>query len=71
MQKDEGPSMRAVNDNLATPLRLVDGVKMWIWTEGAPMLVQRAVSEGWEGAARCPSCSQNAHDETVLVPYAQ
>jgi len=38
---------------------------------GAPVLVQRAVSEGWEGAARCPSCSQNAHDETVLILYAQ
>ena len=24
-----------------------------------------------EGAARCPLCSQNAHDETVLVPCAQ
>ena len=24
-----------------------------------------------EGAARCPSCSQNAHDETVLVRCAQ
>src|SRR5207244_5397795 len=25
----------------------------------------------WGGAARCPSCSQNAHDETVLVRCAQ
>jgi hypothetical protein len=24
-----------------------------------------------EGVARCPSCSQNAHDETVLVRCAQ
>ena len=24
-----------------------------------------------EGAASCPSCSQNAHDETVLVRCAQ
>jgi hypothetical protein len=24
-----------------------------------------------EGAARCPPCSQNAHDETVLVRCAQ
>jgi hypothetical protein len=24
-----------------------------------------------EGAARCPSCSQNAHGETVLVRCAQ
>jgi len=29
-----GPSMRAVNDNLATPLRLVDGGKVWIWAAG-------------------------------------
>ena len=28
-------------------------------------------SEGGEGAARCLSCSQNAHDETVLVQCAQ
>ena len=28
-----GPSMRAVKDNLATPLRRVDGVKIWIWAE--------------------------------------
>jgi len=34
MQKDEGPSMRAANDNLATPLRLVDGGKVWIWVMG-------------------------------------
>jgi len=25
----------------------------------------------WRGAARCPPCSQNAHDETVLVRCAQ
>ena len=25
------------------------------------------LGEKWEGAARCPSCSQNAHDETVLA----
>ena len=24
-----------------------------------------------EGVARCPSCSQNAHDENVLVRCAQ
>ena len=24
-----------------------------------------------EGAARCPSCSQNAHDKNVLVRCAQ
>ncbi len=27
--------------------------------------------EDEEGAARCPPCSQNAHDETVLVRCAQ
>ena len=35
------------------------------------LLAQRAASEGWKGAARCPSCSQNAHGETVLVQCAQ
>ena len=25
----------------------------------------------WRGVARCPPCSQNAHDETVLVRCAQ
>ena len=25
----------------------------------------------WEGATRCPLCSQNAYDETVLVRCAQ
>jgi len=27
--------------------------------------------KGRRGVARCPSCSQNAHDETVLVRCAQ
>ena len=27
--------------------------------------------EGEEGAARCPLCSQNAHDQNVLVRCAQ
>jgi hypothetical protein len=27
--------------------------------------------KGRMGVARCPSCSQNAHDETVLVRCAQ
>ena len=27
--------------------------------------------KGEEGIARCPSCSQNAHDEAVLVRCAQ
>ena len=27
--------------------------------------------KGGAGAARCPSCSQNAHDKTVLVRRAQ
>ena len=27
--------------------------------------------KGGKGAARCPPCSQNAHDETVLVRCAQ
>jgi predicted GTPase len=36
------------------------------------VLAQRAASEGTEGeVARCPSCSQNAHGETVLVRCAQ
>ena len=29
------------------------------------LLAPRAVSEEWEGAARCHSCSQNAHDKNV------
>ena len=37
----------------------------------SPVLAQRAVSEEGKGAARPPSCSQNAHDETVLVQCAQ
>ena len=28
-------------------------------------------SRGGEGTARCPSCSQNAHDQNVLVRCAQ
>jgi hypothetical protein len=26
--------LRAVNDNLAIPLRLVDGGKVWVWAAG-------------------------------------
>ncbi len=37
-----------------------------------PVLAQRAVSEGQEGEQPDhPSCSQNAHDTTVLVRCAQ
>ena len=38
----------------------------------SPVLVQRAVVEGWDRESPDhPSCSQNAHDETVLVRCAQ
>jgi len=30
----DGLSMRAVEDNPATPLRRVDGVKIWTWAAG-------------------------------------
>ena len=37
-----------------------------------PVLVQRASLEEWEGSSQTILfCSQNAHDETVLVRCAQ
>ena len=36
-----GPSMRAVKDNLPAPLKRVDGVKIWIWAGGASVLAER------------------------------
>ena len=41
------------------------------WSLMISVLAQRAASKDEEGAARCPSCSQNAHGETVLVRCAQ
>ena len=61
--------MRAVNDNLATPLRLVDGVKMWIWAEASCAHATRGLRRmGW--AAWSSSCSRNAHAQEVLVQRA-
>jgi hypothetical protein len=44
------------------------------WEEGLLRLLcsrnARPEKDG-KGVARCPSCSQNAHDETVLVRCAQ
>ena len=67
-------SMGAVGSTRAPFLR---GVNDRVWRDGDrepdDLLCSRNArpQKDGEGAARCPSCSQNAHDETVLVRCAQ
>jgi hypothetical protein len=64
-------SMRAVNDNLATPLRVVEGGKVWIWAEG--LLYSRNARPQKEGGEQPdhPSCSPRPHDQNALPRCAQ
>jgi hypothetical protein len=60
----EGPRWtRARKDNLPSLTAEVDGKK------GIENLAEYEGDE--EGVARCPSCSQNAHIQKVLVRCAQ
>jgi hypothetical protein len=48
---DDGRSTCAVNDNLAIPLRLMDGGRAWIWAEAFPCL-REAHDQKMRGRAR-------------------